>query len=63
MPSFALNHMTAPRLGWEAFLDLTQSLNCVGVEFRNDLKGQLFDGAKASFPTKPPCSAPLTSMT
>ena len=45
MPSFALNHMTAPRLGWEAFLDLTQSLNCVGVEFRNDLKGQLFDGA------------------
>ncbi|MBC7480010.1 MAG: TIM barrel protein [Pseudorhodobacter sp.] len=45
MPPFALNHMTAPRLGWEAFLDLAQSLNCVGVEFRNDLKGRLFDGA------------------
>lgn len=45
MLPFALNHMTAPRLGWEAFLDLAQSLGCVGVEFRNDLKGQLFDGA------------------
>ncbi len=45
MLPFALNHMTAPRLGWEAFLDLAQSLGCVGVEFRNDLQGKLFDGA------------------
>jgi 2-keto-myo-inositol isomerase len=45
MLPFALNHMTTPRLGWEAFLDLAQSLGCVGVEFRNDFKGPLFDGA------------------
>lgn len=45
MLPFALNHMTAPRLGWEAFLDLAQGLGCVGVEFRNDLKGPLFGGA------------------
>ena len=45
MLPFALNHMTAPRLGWEAFLDLAQALGCVGVEFRNDLPGKLFDGA------------------
>ncbi|RFB80363.1 TIM barrel protein [Methylovirgula sp. 4M-Z18] len=34
---FALNHMTAPRLDCRAFLDLAASLNCVGVELRNDL--------------------------
>lgn len=45
MLPFALNHMTAPKLGWEAFLDLSAALGCVGVEFRNDLKGPLFDGA------------------
>lgn len=45
MVPFALNHMTAPRLGWEAFLDLSKALGCVGVEFRNDFKGPLFDGA------------------
>ncbi|MEO8241064.1 MAG: TIM barrel protein [bacterium] len=45
MLPFALNHMTAPRLSWEAFLDLAKSLNCVGVEFRNDLPGALFDSA------------------
>ena len=37
--------MTAPKLGWQAFLDLAQDSGCVGVEFRNDLKGPLFDGA------------------
>lgn len=42
---FALNHMTAPTLGWEAFLDLSKALGCVGVEFRNDLKTPLFGGA------------------
>ncbi len=43
----ALNHMTAPRLGHVAFLDLAQSLGCVGVEFRNDLGTPLFDGVSA----------------
>ena len=45
MPAFAINHMTAPKLGWEAFLNLAQDLGCVGVEFRNDFRGPLFDGA------------------
>ncbi len=45
MLPFAVNHMTAPKLGWAAFLDLAQSLGCAGVEFRNDLAGKLFDGA------------------
>ncbi len=45
MLPFALNHMTAPNLGWEPFLDLAKSLGCVGVEFRNDLKTPLFGGA------------------
>lgn len=45
MLPFALNHMTVPRMGWEAFLDLSKALGCVGVEFRNDLQGPLFDGA------------------
>ena len=45
MLPFALNHMTAPRLGWEAFADLAASLGCVGVEYRNDLPGRLFGGA------------------
>jgi 2-keto-myo-inositol isomerase len=45
MLPFALNHMTAPNLGWEAFLDLARDLGCVGVEFRNDLAGPLFNGA------------------
>ena len=45
MLPFALNHMAAPNLGWEAFLDLAKGLGCVGVEFRNDLKTPLFAGA------------------
>jgi len=45
---FALNHMTAPNLGWEAFLGLAAGLDCVGVEFRNDLKSPLFGGADPS---------------
>jgi len=45
MLPFALNHMTAPNLGWEPFLDLAKGLVCVGVEFRNDLKTPLFGGA------------------
>jgi 2-keto-myo-inositol isomerase len=45
MLPFALNHMTAPNLGWEAFADLARDLGCVGVEYRNDLAGPLFQGA------------------
>jgi 2-keto-myo-inositol isomerase len=45
MLPFAMNHMTAPRLGWQAFLDLSARLGCMGVEFRNDLPGALFQGA------------------
>jgi 2-keto-myo-inositol isomerase len=45
MLPFALNHMTAPKLNWQAFLDLAQDLGCIGVEFRNDFKTPLFDGA------------------
>jgi 2-keto-myo-inositol isomerase len=40
----ALNHMTVPRLEYRSFLDLAASLDCVGVEVRNDLGTQLFDG-------------------
>jgi 2-keto-myo-inositol isomerase len=44
MTAFALNHMAVPRLGAMAFLDAASQLGCVGVEFRNDLPGPLFDG-------------------
>lgn len=40
----ALNHMTTPSLGYEAFLELASALGCVGVELRNDLARLLFDG-------------------
>jgi 2-keto-myo-inositol isomerase len=40
----ALNHMTTPNLGYEAFLDLARALDCVGVEVRNDIARPLFDG-------------------
>ncbi len=45
MLPFALNHMTAPNMAWEPFLDLAKGLGCVGVEFRNDLKSPLFGGS------------------
>lgn len=35
--NFALNHMTTPRLDCRAFLELAASLDCIGVELRNDL--------------------------
>lgn len=44
MLGFALNHMTVPGLRYDAVLRMAQSLGCVGVEFRNDLGGILFDG-------------------
>lgn len=34
----------APRLGWQALLDLSAGLGCIGVEFRSDLPGKLFGG-------------------
>jgi 2-keto-myo-inositol isomerase len=40
----ALNQKTARHLPFAAFLDLAQSLGCVGVEARNDLGRPLFDG-------------------
>jgi 2-keto-myo-inositol isomerase len=45
MLPFALNHMAVPGLDAIAFLDAAKALGCVGVEFRNDLTGPLFDGA------------------
>lgn len=35
--SFALNHITAPRLTCRELIDLAQRQGCVGVELRNDL--------------------------
>ena len=40
----ALNHMAVPGLRYDAFLDLARGMGCIGVEFRNDLPGALFDG-------------------
>lgn len=42
---FALNHITAPKLRFAAFLDLAQSLGIKAVEIRNDLPGvEIADG-------------------
>jgi len=41
---FAINHMTVPRIRYDALLDMAAATDCVGVEFRNDLRGALFDG-------------------
>ncbi len=43
----AINHMTTPNLGFAEFLDLAKSLDCVGVEVRNDIARPLFDGMDA----------------
>jgi len=43
-PRFALNHMTAPRLGVEAFFDLAAKLGIHEVEIRNDLGGDVVAG-------------------
>lgn len=42
--SFALNHMTVARQTYRGVFDLAADLSCVGVEFRNDLPSELFDG-------------------
>jgi 2-keto-myo-inositol isomerase len=49
MLPIGLNHMTVPTLPAVAVLDLAKQLGCVGVEFRNDLEGQLFDRADPQF--------------
>ena len=43
--SFALNHMTAPKLDCRQFLGLAASLGCVGVELRNDLADKKLSSA------------------
>lgn len=48
MLKYALNHMTVPRLDYEAFLGLAARLGCVGVEVRNDIDRPLFDGRDAA---------------
>jgi 2-keto-myo-inositol isomerase len=46
---FALNHMAAPRLGLEPFLDLARALGMHRVEIRNDLEGKpIADGTPPS---------------
>lgn len=42
--SFAINHMTIAQASYQTLLDIGSSLGCVGVEVRNDLVGELFDG-------------------
>lgn len=44
---FALNHMVAPNLGYEAFFDLAKSLGINGVEIRNDIATSRMDMASA----------------
>ncbi|MEM1235776.1 MAG: TIM barrel protein [Pseudomonadota bacterium] len=45
--SFALNHVSAPSLGWREFSDLAQGLGCKGIELRNDLPKPIFEGDDA----------------
>jgi 2-keto-myo-inositol isomerase len=40
---FALNHMVAPQLGYEAFFDLARSLHIDAVEIRNDIATSQMD--------------------
>lgn len=44
----ALNQKTARHHSFTDFLDLAQSLGCVGVELRNDLGRPLFDGINSA---------------
>lgn len=44
MRSFCLNHMTTPTLSFPELVELAAALGCSGIEVRNDLDGQLFDG-------------------
>ena len=44
MPLMCLNHMTMPASSTVEVLDVAKSLGCVGVELRNDLASEMFDG-------------------
>lgn len=44
MLRFSINHMTVPRCRFDAVMDIAAALGCMGVEFRDDLSGDLFDG-------------------
>ena len=49
LPRFALNHMTAPRLGLRDFFELARTLGLSDVEIRNDLSNNAtLDGTPAS---------------
>lgn len=48
MPDFAVNHMTLANTSFAALLDCASELGCVGIEVRNDLAGELFDGLSAT---------------
>ncbi|MDQ0467153.1 TIM barrel protein [Labrys wisconsinensis] len=48
-PTFALNHMAAPRLGLGAFFELAGALGISRIEIRNDLEGHSIpDGTPAA---------------
>lgn len=44
MTAFGLNHMTVSRLSTRQLFDIAKAVGCSGVELRNDLAGQPFDG-------------------
>jgi 2-keto-myo-inositol isomerase len=44
---FALNHMVAPGIGYEALFDLARAMNINAVEIRNDLPTSLMDMTSA----------------
>ena len=44
MVRFAINHMTLAQQSFAQLLDSAVALSCCGVEVRNDLAGELFDG-------------------
>ncbi|MEG9862702.1 MAG: TIM barrel protein [Parvularculales bacterium] len=46
--NFVINHMTAPDLNWKQIISMAKSSGCIGVELRNDLPRQLFDGDEPS---------------
>ncbi len=48
MYRFALNHMTLAKASYTQLLAMAAQLGCVGVEVRNDLRGELFDGMCAA---------------
>ncbi len=49
---FSLNHMVAPRLGYNAFFDLALSLGVTAVEIRNDIPTALMGNKNAKLIAK-----------